>query len=824
MVAGDRTLLVEAWYPADISAQAAADAGHPIAEFVPMGPQRDMMVALLAKLSEHGQVGVREQTRSARDAASAGTGPYPLVMFSHCHGCVRFSMFTIAEHLASHGFVVVAPDHAGNTLFDEPQAPLDEAFLQVRVADQSAVLDAVLDAGNSAVPEAIRGAIDPARIGAMGHSYGAATAGRLAQEDDRIVAALPIAAPVQNPIFSGTKLAEIDEPQLFVLAAEDNSIGKIGNQLIESNFDAAATPAYLVRMKDTGHWGPTDICGLAEQFDAGCGPGRGRPTAASSSTSSRCRRGRSSPPTRPRSSTTTCAATRRRSSSCRRRRRPRWSRSRRDCSSGQVWKGMSWGHALRGMAPGTWCEGHGGVRRGCGKRSGVTGRVGPSRLAGATGGSATVEERGVPESSGPALCAWAGSGLSRCARVERFGFLEKLPRNGSWTSNDVPSRPSLAMTGGFGRAGRRGAGGALVGRVFAGHAAAHGLRTARGGARRRDPGDGGGRAERAGAVRPALRDRSRGPCVSRARGGRVRRGGVRGAARRHGRDAADRAAGRGRAGPRRQGGRPQPRAAARRPGVRRRGLRRVRGPDALVARVLAEPAARAAAVALVRGPAREVQLGEGRVTARLSAAQLAETTVAEALLASLRALAAAMAVPKDMPTRGELVRRRSVGHIFVIAFAWLVTLGLAVLLRPPQVLAWGPVFGALGLGGLLWLVVLVPLGLILRGAPDSLRWFTLSAAAFLLTTPFAGMKLALWANAALDRGPEVAVRLPVQLVDRSETLVLVDVVGLEVGRTSTRLAVPMDRVLGTLPKAPGSLILTKRPGALGWPWLVDLRP
>lgn len=247
-------------------------------------------------------------------------------------------------------------------------------------------------------------------------------------------------------------------------------------------------------------------------------------------------------------------------------------------------------------------------------------------------------------------------------------------------------------------------------------------------------------------------------------------------------------------------------------------------PDALVARVLVEPAARAAAVALVRGPAREVQLGEGRVTARLSAAQLAETTVAEALLTSLRGLAAAMAVPKDMPTRGELVRRRSVGHIFVIAFAWLVTLGLAVLLRPPPVLAWGPVFAALGLGGLLWLVVLVPLGLVLRGAADSLRWFTLSAAAFLLTTPFAGMKLALWANAALDRGPEVAVRLPVQLVDRSETLVLVDVVGLEVGRASTRLAVPMDRVLGTLPKAPGSLILTKRPGALGWPWLVDLRP
>ena len=247
-------------------------------------------------------------------------------------------------------------------------------------------------------------------------------------------------------------------------------------------------------------------------------------------------------------------------------------------------------------------------------------------------------------------------------------------------------------------------------------------------------------------------------------------------------------------------------------------------PDALVAQVLAAPAARAAAQALVRGPAGEVQLGEGRVTARLTADQLAGPEAAQSVLASLRALAEAMAVPKDMPTRGELVRRRAVGHIFGIAFAWLVMLALAVVLRPPQVLAWGPVFAALGIGGLLWLVVCVPLALVLRGAPDSMRWLTLSAAAFLLTTPFAGMKLALSANAALDAGPEEALRLPVRVVDRSETRVVLDVEGLVLGHSPSRLHVPMDRVVGTLPKEPATATLTIRPGALGWPWLVDVRP
>ncbi len=274
--AGDRELLVELWYPADAAAAMKAAAGHPIAEFVPDGPDRVAFVDLLGKLSPAGQLGTRQQTRSALDAAPAPGAAWPVLVFSHCYDCVRFSAFSVAEHLASHGFIVAAPDHTGGTLFDSltgNSADLGEDFLKVRSADLTAVLDVMLDPAAAVVPAALRGLADPTRVGVYGHSFGAATAGRLAQDDPRILAALPIAAPVENPIFPGTHVADIHVPMLSILAEEDNSIGVLGNKLIGDNFKVQNPPAWLVRVRDAGHWGFTDICGLTDGFSAGCGEG-----------------------------------------------------------------------------------------------------------------------------------------------------------------------------------------------------------------------------------------------------------------------------------------------------------------------------------------------------------------------------------------------------------------------------------------------------------------------------------------------------------------------------------------------------------------------
>lgn len=270
LTVGDRELLVEVWYPAVASAAEEAAEGHPIEDFVPLGPDRDTFEALLADLSTAGELGTRKQTSSAFGAPAAA-GPWPVLVFSHCHECVRFSAFSMAEHLASHGFIVAAPDHQGNTLFD-PGALLSDSFLMTRVGDLSAALDALL--GDAAeLPSTLKGLSDPLKIGAFGHSYGAATVGRLAQEDPRILAAMPIAAPIENPIFSGTHVADIHRPLFFVHADEDNSIQALGNTLIELNFKAANTPSWLLKVHDAGHWNFTDICGLSDDFAAGCGDG-----------------------------------------------------------------------------------------------------------------------------------------------------------------------------------------------------------------------------------------------------------------------------------------------------------------------------------------------------------------------------------------------------------------------------------------------------------------------------------------------------------------------------------------------------------------------
>lgn len=121
----------------------------------------------------------RVEGRALQDALpDVDSGPYPLVIFSHGLGGLRFQSIFFTEHLASHGFVVIAPDHPGSTVFDVMLGEGSEETIienfAVRPYDISRAIDfAETLSGPGGVLE---GVIETDKIAVSGHSFGGYTA------------------------------------------------------------------------------------------------------------------------------------------------------------------------------------------------------------------------------------------------------------------------------------------------------------------------------------------------------------------------------------------------------------------------------------------------------------------------------------------------------------------------------------------------------------------------------------------------------------------------------------------------------------------------
>ena len=115
--------------------------------------------------------GPGKNTQNAVMNAKARSGTFPLVVFSHGYGGERRQSTFFYTHLASHGYVIAAMDHVGNTAVEllSGQAAGDaesiNRFMQSRPVDASFVIDQML-AGASDLE------VDENRIGMSGHSFG----------------------------------------------------------------------------------------------------------------------------------------------------------------------------------------------------------------------------------------------------------------------------------------------------------------------------------------------------------------------------------------------------------------------------------------------------------------------------------------------------------------------------------------------------------------------------------------------------------------------------------------------------------------------------
>ncbi len=244
----DRTLAVEVWYPAtDAHAGADLDGRQDAYEMLP---------------------GLPPVTQEAVRDAAPRSGVHPLVLFSHGFGGHRRQSTFLCTHVASHGYVVAACDHTGNTVFDVMQATLTartggalpdfgdtlRTFAVARPADVRVLLDQLLDGLSGDLGTLI----DRERIGMSGHSFGGWTTLVVTARDRRIRAALPLApAGGATPIPVPALHEALDfgwgreVPTLF-LVAERDSLLPLGG--MHDLFDR--TPSRwkkLVVMNNTDH-------------------------------------------------------------------------------------------------------------------------------------------------------------------------------------------------------------------------------------------------------------------------------------------------------------------------------------------------------------------------------------------------------------------------------------------------------------------------------------------------------------------------------------------------------------------------------------------
>jgi dienelactone hydrolase len=198
---------------------------------------------------------IAQRPGGLRNAALAeGAASLPLLMFSHgsC-GFQQQSVFFTAL-IASYGFIVAAPPHPGNSTREiltcsTPHA-LADSFAN-RPADISFVVDALL-AENADPSSFFHGAIDPARIGMSGHSFGGLTTLRVSALDARVVAGLALA-----PVIWGTEdeIASIRVPLMVQVGTLDLllSQGRLAYDLLQP-------PRFMVEIFGMPHSPFSDFC------------------------------------------------------------------------------------------------------------------------------------------------------------------------------------------------------------------------------------------------------------------------------------------------------------------------------------------------------------------------------------------------------------------------------------------------------------------------------------------------------------------------------------------------------------------------------------
>lgn len=146
----DRSLILEVWYPSKINSKSAKATYKNVTRLhKPFELQGD----------------------AYRDAIALEEGQFPLVVLSHGYTGYRTIMFYLAEHLASHGYIVVGIDHTDSTTgdvdFEKNPGSGFVSTLVNRARDQQFVLEYFSKSNNT-----LSSIIDTDNSSVVGYSMG----------------------------------------------------------------------------------------------------------------------------------------------------------------------------------------------------------------------------------------------------------------------------------------------------------------------------------------------------------------------------------------------------------------------------------------------------------------------------------------------------------------------------------------------------------------------------------------------------------------------------------------------------------------------------